>query len=940
MQRISQTIFAYLLLVLAVTTCFYGSVYASQERTFTTALGRTINLPTHVIDPRRTVYHHDSSSGELVSHEEVLALHALPEVDLGDEATMLQYDATAAGRPPVPISLSSRPLMRYADGVTAVFDHRDGALLHVSTPEHDLLPLPSTPGVFAARSALGKNSSMHNDLLVPALIPPGKTTYTGNDQTGLNDDVYFDVIAAFDNSFCALYRDATAARQVIQALFRRVRGKFSALVDVRLVGIFASCRSEADPFAAPSSLLSCAADPSCSPAAAVLDVVSAFFLTFPDAPSFDAAYLISGYDDGTAVAGAAYLRSACVRRYSYGWIEATSGGAPSEIVLAHEIAHTLGARHSARGFMQSTLAAAAAQPYLAARSAEQIKRFIAASPKGCLTPAVGSTGSGAATAFAVAVRGRAWIVSDIAFGGQFVKDAGDKSKETVLNNVYTLYASATAKRPYRYALARVHPTAPDAAPKMFGQARLRKVPSVIRAPRDDPSVPTVAALAYAAGTLMLFFVRNGAVYSAAGSVGDDGVVLSWDDPIALPSRQRGLITAAAAAAYSRPDGRVDVLLATTAKGTVSVEIGMDVGPDGAARGGWTAQTALPVASGDGDIGVELLPGSASNSGSDPPLELLVSTTTRDSDGKWHTLLSIGTAFELLSPGTAQWTTFEPDKRAVPVNVRRLLGSVAAARRPQWGGEPMTIFAQAREVAGAAGTRYYNELELGLGLLRPPVKQSERDRGITRVQNPASRCAQCFSSADHVAQCERRLEICLSIGRGYTLTTLQRQEYPEASPAQENEKVWEELDGPDVKSIGCEGFHHVYLDSQQGCSEDVPSEQELAAGAAVALADELEIEAEAEGNSGEGEVVLQDFDFVRAGEAGGGDGVTSYVNVVVWTKKELRRQAVRQALNKLRRRPQYIDLFRWDVKWARTRKKVGKNWVWVVKFKITFQLDEF
>lgn len=252
---------------------------------------------THVTGPRRTVFQDDSPSdespsGDVVSDEVGLAIHELSAVYVAIETTVVQCEASAAGRPPVPITPLSRPLLRPADGVTGLLDHRHGLLLNVPVPEHDVLPVPSVPTMFAVLRAVWTNGSIDNEHLVRKFIPVRKTMYTGKDQTGLNKDVYFDVIATMNNSFCAVYWETTEARQVIQALIRlrqipRFRRRAPCLnvciVEIRIGSIF-------------RPIFSCFLGfrPVVFPRRCVLNVVSALLHTFRSSPTFDALYLISG----------------------------------------------------------------------------------------------------------------------------------------------------------------------------------------------------------------------------------------------------------------------------------------------------------------------------------------------------------------------------------------------------------------------------------------------------------------------------------------------------------------------------------------------------------------------------------------------------------------------------------------------------------------------
>lgn len=84
----------------------------------------------------------------------------------------------------------------------------------------------------------------------------------------------------------------------------------------------------------------------------------------------DAAYLFTGYTDGTSVVGAAFIAAPCNERFAYGWVERAHPA-----VLAHEIGHTLGLSHAPTGAMRATLDLERQVPF-SVRSVAELTQFL------------------------------------------------------------------------------------------------------------------------------------------------------------------------------------------------------------------------------------------------------------------------------------------------------------------------------------------------------------------------------------------------------------------------------------------------------------------------------------------------------------------------------------------------------------------------------------
>lgn len=278
-------------------------------------------------------------------------------------------------------------------------------------------------------------------------VTPRKSTVTTNNQTGRNSGTYFELAVAHDRTFCTRHGgNATRAGEAISALVLRIYPFFFDVVDLQLVAVFSHCASlSSDPFAKRLALQSlnplCRPigvgnnitshgdddddneEDECSSARRILETTSRFFVAESSRIAYDAAYLFTGYDDGSSIAGAAYLRGACVPRYRFGWVEITSSVYTPQVVtvLTHELGHTLGAQHADAGFMQPRIPrelVAGDNWFFAQKSIFQMRDFIRRiSSANCLVAHVGyAPNTGAVTTHFTVNQGQVWLATDMAFG--------------------------------------------------------------------------------------------------------------------------------------------------------------------------------------------------------------------------------------------------------------------------------------------------------------------------------------------------------------------------------------------------------------------------------------------------------------------------------------------------------------------------------------------
>lgn len=275
--------------------------------------------------------------------------------------------------------LKSNVKIQIGPHFTTVRDAADGTILHLWSDNMNLVPLGSNfPGIFVntARFRFDNNGTHANDVAqwkksrkavdslrfadIPA-FPDVLHTFGGNDDT--TDTNYSDrvlnkipgrtscskryprkvveIAVAFDSMFCNRFdRDARKAVSVLRALTSSASVPYEqkTCLKLKLVHIDGYCDFRNDPYIGLQSI---------PDVEEVLRSFKVYWYRNKSNVKRDIAVYFTGWDDGTTILGVAYIGFAC-SQFGYALVELAN-----RHVYAHEIGHTLNARHTSDGIMQA-----------------------------------------------------------------------------------------------------------------------------------------------------------------------------------------------------------------------------------------------------------------------------------------------------------------------------------------------------------------------------------------------------------------------------------------------------------------------------------------------------------------------------------------------------------------------------------------------------------
>lgn len=348
------TLLLLLTLVLAYLINVHGATTGGEE---SISLPSGLKIPTHIVrrslpsplqhEPHRHVY-------ELDSNGDILGPNAM-SIKLSEKAeapanNIVFHPAAHASLNGLPINIRQLNSTHRRHGeYSAVFSHSGTKLLAVWGPQLHLLPLQHSSyrnvfvNSFRVPSHLsghtqsetkpetsdesGSQLTMHN--ISSALI----TSSDRSQDCAAGVIHYFEVFAAIDNTFCAIFdNDVHTVLTVLQASMDIANEPFAATcIRPVLIGLDAHCNDPNDPYPDPAS--------GTSPTSSILGNLRTHFESTKRAVNRDTVMIFTGYGEPRAI-GRAYRPGSC-SRLGYGWVERVN-----PFTLAHEIGHNLQMWHT------------------------------------------------------------------------------------------------------------------------------------------------------------------------------------------------------------------------------------------------------------------------------------------------------------------------------------------------------------------------------------------------------------------------------------------------------------------------------------------------------------------------------------------------------------------------------------------------------------------
>lgn len=934
----------------------------------TTKLGR--HIPVHVLrtrlrtkDPttiRNSVFE-ITTEGHLVSHDTALHVETLaPEVTTIKPSRPISVTVNGEHHPSIRVG----PNVRIGSGYTFVYDYLDGDLIAAWGPDihlhalpgfghhgiflntraghtekslnvdHDLhdtdmcesdeddFPNDDSPPVVHEAGDVNRVSLSHGDYAGPSVTPVSRVS----DWFRLKKE--FEIVMVYDNTLCEMYRNsARHVHQVLQATAKAAGRIFRAtLAEISLLSFTGHCIDKKDPFTRPKELDDCPLDSmDCSRSSIILNHLRDYYRFRTDFSRRDALYLITGYDAGNNVAGAAYRGAACNTDYAYGWIHGAHDN-----VFAHEMAHTLGAPHDKSGLMRPSIGSNE-HPDLSETSVEGIDRFIKSVwNTWCLGSWDRYYSYGDTTLVGIRMQDENVEGSDITFADI----SGDGQVD-----LFMLHVGKQNRSDYLYFSVAENVRRVDE-----NRYRFETWAGTIRVPNTKGYYQSGGGIAFGnirsprSKDLVVSFVDKGkiAYYQLGFGMDIDGLAGGgWSNLFRIPVRLGNLVKCMGITVGDvRGKGGTDfVLVYVNVSRRVHYAyyvIGYDLGPDGKARGGWSEPMDIPGWLGyfTGDISVALY-----DTIGNGKMDLIVHSNER-SLSIWRGSFRIGRDLDENGQVTGLWSTTIPAQGSPLVAVMpRLTGGIAIAKVGNTR-KPTTVILQS--VTFPAERSVISYLELGFDLLSAAEAEVNTSTIRNVMRSPVSQCSECYRGAKS-SSCEKKFELCTLTDQAFVLETVQLERQTAVTLSKANVTV-----GPDTESLFCKGFHDLFVEGgSDACRTDVGTEDVMSAGLAGALHNALVAFME------DGSITLEyriEFDLrksliVETTRTAGPSKLPHSVVVKVISSKALRKDKLDRTLERIKHAKDFQRAFQRKA-FKIKRGEDNKVWIFTIGFAKEFQLEYY
>lgn len=878
---------------------------------------RVPNLSNHLL--HTAVYEHINPE-QLISHTHAINIHQLaPKITT----------AYLSNGIPVQVDDVEDKLDKFStrkgSGFTFVYDDDEKTLLAAWGPGISLNPLNLNhyPRVFINTHARDPDSvsnaerhplkvmsqqiTSQSDITPITFRAPNNTAPTKRE---------LELLVLHDAVFCRLFKTPSQGHKTVAALVKDMEPMFSRTgIKPVLTKMVGPCNLWKPSFQIPKEVEDCPLNSTtCSKPTLLLD-------SFRRHPGFqlrrrDLTLVFTGYDDGSSAIGAAYVGAACNVKFGWGWIQNTGF---NDVVLAHELAHSLGALHDDEGIMKPSVDPNEKIAF-SEKSVSLMNSFIAkAATNWCLRLVDGESSNFKVTVPQM-ILPEGMLAHDVSFG--------IPTNSSLINLYIALTMSSENGSDVLVAVAEnVHIDNGGAYSVETWQGPF-SIPGITTYKMGVVGVAFGHIRSSDSNDIVILYMKTRNVMEYVVGFGvaviqSKLVVEEWSEAFVVPlgSSNLPVRTLGVTIGDVRQKGRNDLIIALVYNNNGGrYTIGWNMKPDGSITQGWSKQRSFlpPFSAVVTGISVALARGTENTLN-------LVFYSNEQSPGRLQRFFRVAKDIKFAGNAGKGWTTAIPAELApIPATT----GGLAVKLIP--GLERLTTVVMQSALNPSNGSRGY--LDFGFNLEAAILADSDGSIFESIVYGRSAGCLECYKG-DEKELCTERLKICEASN---SMVSNTRQTTGNNSSA-----------SFDDKRIYCNGFDSIFI-SPEGDTCDANSARDyvVSVGASNVLLDSLKNSLQNQPNSS-GEILDVGVSIIYdtappddGPDENGGNrpGAPNTVSIKFRSNRYIRKYLIQKAIQKLRRMTDYTASFKTASTWG--YKRIGKN-TFLVTLSFTNQFqDEF
>lgn len=683
-------------------------------------------------------------------------------------------------------------------------------------------------GVLADLTAIAMKKALDYKHRSKAILPSIK-------QEACPKKLSFEIAIGYDASFCALNKNSELdTEKALKGLVLHISKIFEKAACVTPLVIISEgfCHSRVsvgdfDRFARPSAFeTNCSGDinnPDCEKNSQIMLELSVqeWAKTVSSSAHRDAAFLFTGYGDDTPLAGATYRAAACSDKLSFAWVEGSN-----PVVFAHEVGHMLGASHDIEGIMTPKVRQSSTL-VLSENSTALLRRFVNKDPRSwCLEQNYHNFGT-LQNEFQwnypeelLLGENRHFSVLDMTV----VSPDQTASPPTLLCLISEKNENDHSSLRSLSLLVIANMSCSDYGKCTLSEEAKENMKQTISFPLNHSQDSFGFGIAFAqvqqkgSRDLIISHLRtmNGqaeAFYQIGYNFDSlDTAPKSWSKQHRLPKfNPENVQCSSIAVAHIRGGPTPDLLLVIVdkkvGKNIIQYRIGYDLGPDGAARGGWSPLIDVKGWYGRDTTSVAIFVTNLDESGRPDLVLYHVDNTPGMKIGS----IRIGKDLNTTGHVTGGWTKFIQVLVLNPYSTERF-GTMAVAHL---GGRYMSLISVQRETQ-LFGREVWNLYSCSQILIPNYLKATEERPALTELHDG---CVECYNP-ESAQKCVMETTACGARVDEVSLeneSLLQLPDFEGKKSSREYEEgLQPNLGRPphaDVESIYCAGFHYLYSTNQ-------------------------------------------------------------------------------------------------------------------------------